>query len=88
MALLKEIELASGVQANYHNVTIIKNAPSKIVQYQICSYVSKAAREDNRPLVYQWDMSVLPNSSYTGSAEQDVYKYLKTLPMFEGAEDI
>ena len=88
VALSKKISLTNGVTANYHNVTILKDAPARRTQYQVCSYINKKARDGGKVPVMLWPLCALPAEAYHGEVESDIYNYLKTTPQFEGATDV
>jgi hypothetical protein len=114
MALLKEIELNSGVIAKYHNVDFHKKtADGGEIDVVVNSYLNKDARDSGkRPLLTKyypirptffrdsttenvWEdgkiietKEIPPVYQGNGNVEDIVYAFLKTLPQFEGAENI
>ena len=83
MALLKELTLDNGIVLHYHRVSAIKKNGSS-VDISTEHYASGEYREENRPIC---------GNRYSAEAEGDysfssAYAYLKTLPEYEGAEDI
>ena len=90
MALYKEIEQDDGVMTTYHRIariTITTNRQNSIIVF---SYVSNRSRVN---------VSVDDFATYQRAVTYEVpydesmtitkaYEYLKTLPEFEGAEDI
>ena len=95
MALNKPIELDSGVVVNYHRIVslnIITNVQNIV---EISSYTSEKKRQEEQMVLENGETSnVFVHTSilsvpYDQSATIDTtYEYLKTLPLFEGSEDI
>lgn len=55
----------------------------------VASYVSDSSRRTEGATVRPYNVSVTYQTDYTENMTiQDAYGYLKTLPEFEGAEDI
>lgn len=92
MALCKEIKQSDGVLTNYHRVLSIVQEINDYTAIAVVSYVDEESRRndvvadgDNRPyrnavtyqMAYDENMTV-----------KTAYDYLKTLPQYEGAEDI
>ena len=90
MALKKEIIQDDGVITNYHRILNVNHQINSHVEITVISYVSSDSRTrdilcPNRPykrcitygVDYKENMTV-----------QEAYNYIKTLPEFEGAEDI
>ncbi len=86
MALIKEIELESGVTAGYHNAEIIKKTDEQKVFVQVHSYLDKQARLDGKVPLARGSVLILPDE-YNSPIEDATYAYLKTLPEFNGAID-
>ena len=95
MALKQEIELKNGVIVNYHRVTslnIITNVQNMI---ELSCYTSEAKRREEQEALENGETSdvfvhtTIISAPYDQSMTiENVYAYLKTLPEFEGAEDI
>lgn len=91
MALSKPITQSDGVVTSYHRILFLQTTVNKQNSIVVLSYLSGAAREaekDNvdsqlycRSVTYETDYA----ENMTVSA---AYDFLKTLPLFEGAEDI
>ena len=95
MALGKSIELSNGVVVNYHRITslnIITNIHNVI---EVSSYTSEEKRqeelkarengESTNIYIYTTIMSVPYDQEAT---VESTYEYLKTLPIFDGSEDV
>lgn len=95
MALSKSIELQNGVTVNYHRVTslnIITNVQNMI---ELSCYTSEAKRREEQEALENGETSdvfvhtMIMSTPYDQTITiENVYEYLKTLPEFEGAEDI
>lgn len=94
MALSKSIELDNGVVVKYHRITslnIITNIHNVV---EISSYTNESKRRseleaiqtggESNVFLYTTFMDVPYNQEAT---VESTYEYLKTLPIFEGAED-
>ncbi len=89
MALKKAIRLEDGVTVSYHRVSYIHNTINRQTSIAVMSYVDKQAREDelegkspyrqSKTFEVEYDENITPSKAY------DV---LKSLPDFEGAEDV
>lgn len=90
MALLKALITESGVMTKYHNVTLIKDVTKGVLTAYVNSYVAKETREAGKPPVVDAKPYVVPQDEWKGKEgiETAAYAYLKTLPEFEGAEDV
>lgn len=96
MALLKAIKQQNGVVLNYHRIADIKNVVNDKTYIGVLSYVDEEEREKekkqpkyspNKPQIYVVSLLIPVEYNDTLTIE-DAYEYLKTLPEFEGSEDI
>lgn len=91
MALYKEIKQSDGVTTKYHRilyVTVTTNCQNTIA---VLSYVDNESRssEIDKTLAQPYQKAVTYETDYDPTMTIDAaYGYLKTLPQFEGAEDI
>lgn len=90
MALFKEIEQDDGVVTTYHRITRLSLTTNKRNSIVVFSYVSNRSRAnvsvgDFAPYKRAVTYEVPYDESMTITK---AYEYLKTLPEFEGAEDI
>ena len=96
MALLKAIKQQNGVILNYHRINGIRNIVNDNTYIDILSYVDEEEREKDKKyakyspnraklLIYSSFVQIPYNDTLT---IQDAYEYLKTLPEFEGSEDV
>lgn len=92
MALYKEIKQNDGVTTAYHRVLYVTQHVNDYTAIAVVSYTDEESRSndipsegDNRPyrnaITYQMDYD-------ENMTIKTAYDYLKTLPQFEGAEDV
>lgn len=96
MALIKEIELDSGVIVNYHRIVSVNNITNQNSIIEVASYTSKSKREEEKQHQIDKDydgMNVFIETDYINvSYDEDLnvssaYQYLKTTEKYAGAED-
>ena len=93
MALLKTIELDSGIILNYHRIVSINKITNHSIVLEVAGYTSKDKREQEVAQLKNMDevtayvdttfMSVDYNEE---STIKDLYNYLKTTEKYSGAE--
>lgn len=90
MGLKKHMQLANGVQLNYHRVAAIQHVVNRDTMVLVAGYTSQAKRDelkaDGEADVYvseEW--RALPYDD--GLTVERAYAWLKGQPGFEGAED-
>lgn len=94
MALLKTIELESGVLVNYHRVTSINTITNSSSIIEVTSYTSEAKRTEEKTAQPGDEINVFThtnfiNVAYDKSLNVDsAYAYIKGLPIFQGATDV
>lgn len=95
MALGKEIILENGVPTNYHRVTLLTIVTNVQNIIEVASYTSEEKRkEEQEAIAGGAEHNIFIHTEIISTPyEQDMtiessYEYLKTLPIFEGAEDI
>ena len=91
MALHKSIVQNDGVTTTYHRILFLQTCVNHHNSIAVMSYVSETAREDelNQVLMQPYQRSTTYELPYDESMTvADAYEYLKTLPIFEGAENI
>ena len=94
MALLKTIELDSGIVLNYHRIVTITKITNHSTILEIAGYTSKAKREQE---INQFksgeDITVYVDTTFMSvpydenTTIKDWYTYLKTTDKYNGAED-
>ena len=94
MAIIKEIELASGVTVNYHRVVSVNNITNHASIIEIGSYTSKEKRQEEKSaLENNQPMNIFIHSEYlnipynSNLNVNSAYEYLKGLEKFENSED-
>lgn len=94
MALYKSIRQPDGVTTSYHRILYIQNTLNEQTSIAVVSYVDDAARttelsSEDEIAISPYKVAVTYEKTYDESITPDkAYDYLKTLPEFEGAEDI
>lgn len=90
MALYKEIEQDDGVMTTYHRVLFVKLMTNEHVSIAVVSYVSNRSRVNVSTGAFgPYKKAITYELPYDETMTiTKAYEYLKTLPEFEGAEDI
>lgn len=91
MALLKEIKNIDGIPTKYHRILFLMQTTNKQNSIAVISYFDEQSRNDEKNNVIDtpyktgvtYELPYDPNMTI-----ESAYEYLKTLPQFEGAEDI
>ena len=91
MALYKQIKQDDGVTTNYHRILYLTQTVNRQNSIAVLSYVD----EDSRTTEFQEHYIKPYQNAVTYEVDYDeamtiekAYEYLKTLPKFEGAEDV
>lgn len=94
MALIKDIELPSGITVNYHRVVSVNNITNHASIIEVASYTSKAKREEEKSALQNNEkMNVFIDTEYINvEYDEDLnvnsaYEYLKTIDKYSDAED-
>ena len=91
MALYKEIRQDDGVTTNYHRILYVTKVVNRQNSIAVLSYVDNVARDDEKEsiLTQPYSKSVTYETAYDDEMTvEKAYEWLKTLPVFEGAEDL
>ena len=101
MGLEKHVTLPNGIQLSYHRVVSVNIITNQQNIVEVASYTSKAKRQEEQEAYEQaretgeWpDLDVfIDTSHHSAPYDQDMtvisaYEWLKTLPEFEGADDV
>jgi cell fate (sporulation/competence/biofilm development) regulator YmcA (YheA/YmcA/DUF963 family) len=91
MALYKEIRQNDGVATKYHRVLFLQLTTNRQNSIAVVSYVDDVAREYEKEAVINqpYQKSTTYETTYDPAMTiETAYEYLKTLPQFEGAEDV
>ena len=94
MAIIKQIELDSGIVVNYHRIVTAVISVNNNITLEVASYINKSKREQEKKQIMNKEtrtvftntqffiMDYVPDFSVT-----DAYNYLKNLEQFKGCED-
>lgn len=91
MALKKEIKQPDGVVTNYHRILFLQQTVNRQNSIAVLSYVDEEAREAeiNNTIAQPYKVSQTYETKYSEEMTiETAYEFLKTLPEFEGAEDV
>lgn len=91
MALHKAIKQDDGVITSYHRILYCQITTNRQNSIVVVSYIDDSFRNDEKTNVLS--QPYLKSVTYETDYDPDMtvekaYEYLKTLPQFEGAEDI
>ena len=94
MALLKKIELDSGIILNYHRIVTITKVTNHATIIEVAGYTSKEKREleiqqlsEGSAITAYIDTSFISVGYDEGATIKDWYAYLKTTEKYNGAQD-
>ena len=94
MALLKQIELESGIILNYHRIVTITKITNHSTVLEIAGYTSPAKREQEiqqlasgEPITAYIDTTFMSADYDENATIKDWYAYLKTTEQYADAED-
>lgn len=94
MALLKKIELDSGIILNYHRIVTITKVTNHATIIEVAGYTSKEKRElevqqlaCGDAITAYIDTSFMSVDYDENTTIKDWYAYLKTTEKYSGAED-
>lgn len=91
MALYKKIRQSDGVVTDYHRILFLTKTVNRQNSIAVLSYVDEDSRNDEKASIENqpYQKSVTYETTYDPSMTiESAYEYLKTLPIFSGAEDI
>ena len=90
MALLKTIKQNDGVITSYHRVLYLQAMINSHISIAVVSDINEEGRRsDNGEGVRPYRSAITYEKDYQENMTiEEAYAYLKTLPEFEGAEDI
>lgn len=91
MALFKKIRMDDGVTTSYHRILYLTKTINRQNSIAVLSYVDEQSRSDERNAVLErpYRKGITYETDYDEDMTiEDAYAYLKTLPEFEGAEDV
>ena len=91
MALYKEIKQSDGVTTKYHRILFLQKTVNRQNSIAVLSYVDEESRtgETDGTIAQPYQKSITYETSYDPNMTiESAYEYLKSLPQFEGAENI
>jgi hypothetical protein len=95
MGLYKSIEQSNGITTNYHRVVSVNIITNVANIVEIASYISQQKRQDeitainNKQAQNTYIHTVYKNINYNQDMNiKTAYDWLKTLPEFDGAQDV
>lgn len=98
MALYKNIKQSNGVETKYHRIVMVKIDTNQQISLLIHSYIDTDGRNYEKSYaagliegepVFPYVSAEYKTLEYDENMNiKNAYKYLKTLPEFEGAEDV
>lgn len=91
MAIYKEIRQDDGVTTKYHRILYLTQTVNRQNSIAVLSYVDDTSRTDEKDSVIAqpYQKSITYELPYDPTMTiESAYVYLKTLPQFEGSEDI
>ena len=91
MALFKEVRQEDGVTTSYHRILFVQTTINRQNSIAVFSYVDEDARECEKTAIITqpYVKSITYETAYDPAMTvKSAYTFLKTLPAFEGAEDI
>jgi len=94
MAIIKKIELDSGVTVNYHRIASIRNIINKASVIEVFAYTSKEKRDEEKEKMPKGEpIDLFIDTKYFGvpyDSKLDVtaaYDYIKSLDMYKDSTD-
>lgn len=89
MALLKTIKQPDGVTTTYHRILFVDSMINSHVSVVVLSYIDEEGRNNDSPDSRAYKVSTTYELDYVKNMTvEKAYRYLKTLPEFEGATDV
>lgn len=91
MALYKSIKQDDGVTTNYHRILYLHTTINCQNSIAVLSYVDDSSREDEKSNITSqpYQKAVTYETTYDPTMSiSTAYEWLKTLPQFEGAENV
>lgn len=89
MALKKNIVQRDGIPTDYHRILFVQSTINSHTSIAVLSYLNEDARQSEKNTQQPYKCSRTYQTKYIENMTvEDAYDYLKTLPEFEGAEDV
>lgn len=94
MAIIKAIELDSGITVNYHRIVTLTSIVNNHINIELASYINKSKREQEKKAIEDREpINVFINTQFfrldfdPDFSVTDAYNYIKSLDQFKGGED-
>lgn len=89
MALKKNIKQNDGVMTNYHRILFLQKTINSHDSIVVLSYVDQESRNNDGGESLPYRIATTYEKEYDESMTiEGAYEYLKTLPEFDGSEDV
>lgn len=89
MALFKPIKQENGIVTNYHRIMFVESWVNSHISIAVLSYIDKDMRNEETENSDIYKISKTYETNYVENMTvEKAYEYLKSLPEFEGSEDI
>lgn len=91
MALFKEVKQEDGVTTAYHRILYVTTTVNRQNSIAVLSYVDDTSRKSEKEnvIAQPYQKAVTYETAYSpGMTIESAYDFLKTLPQFEGAQDV
>lgn len=89
MALYKEIRQDDGVVTNYHRILYIMQTLNRRISVAVLSYVDNGSRATENANTEPYKKAATYEFEYEENVTAErAYNLIKSLPQFEGAEDV
>ena len=91
MALYKPVRQDDGVTTSYHRILYLTQTVNRCNSIAVLSYVDDMARtnEQENVIAQPYQKAITYETGYDETMTiEKAYEYLKSLPQFEGAENI
>lgn len=89
MALFKAIKQPNGVVTNYHRILFVQSTINSHISISVISYIDEEGRKSDIGDCEPYKISITYEKPYEENITiGQAYTYLKTLPEFNGAEDV
>ena len=89
MALLKNITQEDGVTTSYHRILLLQSVINHHISIGVLSYIDEEGRHREGTETPPYKAAITYDTDYVENMTiESAYNYLKSLPEFEGAEDI
>lgn len=89
MGLKKAIVQPDGVTTEYHRILFLQTTVNSHTSIAVLSYLNEQSRQSEKESMQPYKAAVTYETAYDENMTiESAYEYLKTLEVFEGAEDV